>query len=340
MDASREDLLRDYLQRVTKLREEMRDDMTFEQVQEVARELGMSQSDLAAAAQSAAAHRERGIRYSQHDQHDDAVRELRDAVALDPFSADGLYALAEALQRRGASADRDEAITLARRVVDIDPRHERAYTLIRVLRGGGRERAVPSAGQSRTGTARARMDRIWQVIVIAGTLIVVLLILLPVFKGTEPSAPEPSAEPGGITVLPDPSSTEPAISVRSNPSSSAGSRLPVEFAWAGAHDGFDLALFERDRVVATEMIVGKTNGFETSHQITLEAENRSGVPIRELTLRFTDFDGNGRKLGTNQVVAIAPDDLPLPPGAKRNLDLRYPTAGTMDSYKLEVTTVK
>lgn len=349
MDQSRDALLRDYLQRVTALRREMNDTMTLDQVQEVARDLGMDQSDLAAAAQAAADHRERGIRYCRHEQYDDAVRELRDAVALDPFSTDGLYALADALRRRDNRGDEDEALRLAHRVVEIEPKNEGAYDLIRRIREGDKaahegHTQVPAMRQWTRDEKKRKLWRNVTLMIVTAVMVGFFSIILVSTKSEVKVPEEATGEPSssGITVRPDPSnpnSKEPAISIRETPPSEENTRTPLTFAWRGKHEGFEMEMTLLERVVATEMIVGVTDGFETSHQLTLEVKNNGTKPITQLALNFVDFDANGKRLGEHSVEAIHAGDLPLDPSATRKLDLKYPTKSTLNKFKVEVAEV-
>lgn len=99
----------------------------------VAKDLGMSDADMAAVHAAVNAHVDRGNGYVAHGRVDDAVAEFDAAAALAPRDTAVLHALASALQRRNADGDAHRARTLSKRVLAIDPKHQPSFQLLNLL---------------------------------------------------------------------------------------------------------------------------------------------------------------------------------------------------------------
>jgi tetratricopeptide (TPR) repeat protein len=130
----RDSIIRSYVERITALEASRREALTAGDLHDLARDLGMSDDDLAAADAARRAHLERGRGHARYRQWDDAIRELREALAFEPMDVETLHALALAYRdrwrERGYSADREEAGALSHRVLEIDPRHEESFVLL------------------------------------------------------------------------------------------------------------------------------------------------------------------------------------------------------------------
>lgn len=118
----------------------------------IARELGMTDQQIAQIRSAAREHRERGTHFLEHGLWGDAVRELNGAVALNPGDADTLADAAAAFAGRWESkkdgGDRDMARQLAMRAVDLRPDCEAAFAVLGRLDPKARKRSVPSNGNS------------------------------------------------------------------------------------------------------------------------------------------------------------------------------------------------
>lgn len=150
MPPSSEDLLAAYLQYVVALRDAAAP-LDPAQLREVAREMGLSDADIAAAEQAGLAHFERGRNFAAHGRWDDAASELTRASALLPHRLDVLDALAHAHLGRwragGGPDDREAAERLARQCLAIAPSHKPAYELLNALdrRGSPNRRTAQAA---------------------------------------------------------------------------------------------------------------------------------------------------------------------------------------------------
>ncbi len=149
--ANQESTLSTYLKRVMALKEERRRTPSEEELKSVARELGLSDEDLAAIDQAAEDHAVRGQGYNEHGRYGDAITELDEAVGVAPRRVEWLHSLAQAHLGRWhedrAPADRDRAETLARECLEIDPHHSASYEVLNGLD------ASPSATEPARRTA-------------------------------------------------------------------------------------------------------------------------------------------------------------------------------------------
>lgn len=130
----RDSIIRSYLEKITALEATRRNSLRSDDLHELARSLGMSEDDLAAAEAARRAHVDRGVNHARYKQWDDAITELKEALAYDPMDVETLHSLALAHQgrwtQRGNQDDRQQARSLARRLLEIDPRHEASFALL------------------------------------------------------------------------------------------------------------------------------------------------------------------------------------------------------------------
>ena len=139
-------VLRDYLQRVMELSEKRASTPTEAELKAIAREVGISEADIEAAERSAQDHRLRGQGFLEHERYDDAIDELTEAAVLSPGRLDIKHDLASAyagrFKKRGQKKDRQQAETLARRHLELDPQHQGSFALLNEL---DRAASPPSA---------------------------------------------------------------------------------------------------------------------------------------------------------------------------------------------------
>lgn len=172
----RETVLNNYIERVMELQRQRRDAMSVDELKSVARELGMSDEDMAAVDVAAHDYQVRGTRHMEHRLWGDAIEELANAVALNPTNVESLYMLAVAYKERwladGNEADREQAISYARRGLAIDPGHTPSYQLLEMLRTS----SGPTL-KTMSHTARTRaLTIIGVLLLIAFTVMIILLI--------------------------------------------------------------------------------------------------------------------------------------------------------------------
>ncbi len=127
-------ILTTYLQRVLALKDKRRTVPSSEDLREIAKELGLSDSDLAEVDQAAADHCLRGQGFLERQRWDDAIVELEESVALSPRNVERLHTLALAHAgkwREGhQAANRERAEKLARECLELDPRHSGSFEVL------------------------------------------------------------------------------------------------------------------------------------------------------------------------------------------------------------------
>ncbi|MEO5929810.1 MAG: hypothetical protein ABIR47_07750 [Candidatus Kapaibacterium sp.] len=180
--------IQNYIERVTALQNERNSALSMTDLQSVARELGMSDDDLAAAEQEAVNHRTRGMGHIGHGLWDNAVSELSAAVGLHPSDVESLHGLATAYagryREKGDEGDRVQAESYAGQALAIDPNHAATFSLLSDLKKssqGEPTRISPVARKRLTMVAIA---------VIVAALILILLLVMGANSNTTP-APMP-----------------------------------------------------------------------------------------------------------------------------------------------------
>lgn len=172
----REVVLNNYIERVMELQRQRHDSLTLSDLKSVARELGMSDEDMAAADTAARDYQARGMRHIQHKLWSDAVEELTNAVALNPSNVEALYTLAVAHKERwladGLEADREQAINYARRSLALDAGHTPSYQLLEMLR----TMSGPTL-KTMSRTARSRALTVVGIILIIAFIIMIILLI-------------------------------------------------------------------------------------------------------------------------------------------------------------------
>lgn len=213
MAQDRDDMIRSYVSRVMEVRERREGAMRAEDLRAIARDIGLSEEDLAAAEQEALDHIARGRQFLQHGRSDDAIAALSKAVALAPDQLDARIDLAQALRdrfrRTGRSEDRANAIAQARACIDQDPSCQRAYLLLNEL---DQPAVGARAGSSGSGVgALVAFAALGAFILLGGVAAVGFLTLAP--SSSPPMPPEVSTydAPQPVTPnLPAPTAAQPA----------------------------------------------------------------------------------------------------------------------------------
>jgi tetratricopeptide (TPR) repeat protein len=199
MTSDDDKILQDYIERLLVLQDEHEDWLDEQELEDVARDLGLSDEDLAGLEERIDADWQRGRHFYENGAWDDAVRELRRAAVLDPFNVPLLQELAAAHVSRWQETRRDEdrnaAERYARRCIELDPNHEPSFGLLATL--------SPLA----TGKRKPARSKAWVFMVAAGAVAMLgLLIVGPSsFSPTDGEAPAPPSEVSPTAVDAEPS---------------------------------------------------------------------------------------------------------------------------------------
>ena len=148
-----------YVARVDEIQKDTHEELSARELKDIARELGLSDADLARADRTAQDHLSRGRGYLDHGLLDDAIAELRSAVVLRPLDAGMMLALAEAFAARFAARsdpdDRQEADQLAKQALELDPALQGAFALRRQLADAGTSGSASAAAVGEQATSRS-----------------------------------------------------------------------------------------------------------------------------------------------------------------------------------------
>ena len=105
-----------------------------EEIRQIALDLGMTEDEWQQLQETAAAHRARGQGFLKHGTWDEAVAELSRAAALYPDHLDTMFLLAQAYRGRWlaehAEVDRQQAVDLARRCLEVEPAHDPSLVMV------------------------------------------------------------------------------------------------------------------------------------------------------------------------------------------------------------------
>lgn len=151
-------ILQGYIARLMTMQDQ-REETWLEEadLEEAARDLGLSDADLQRIEAAAAAHKQRGERFLDRQLWGEAVDAFSQATTLRPFDATLMHALARAYLGRwratGAPADREAADRYAHRTLELDPDHTASYEVLQELKRQRVSSAVPSASKVRLSMA-------------------------------------------------------------------------------------------------------------------------------------------------------------------------------------------
>ncbi len=212
MPEDRKKTLATYLKRVMALKEERRRTPSEEDLEAIAREIGLSDEDLAAINQAAEDHAVRGQGYLEHGRYGDAIGELEEAAAVSPRRVEWLHALARAHAGRWResrdAADRQCAEALARECLEIDPHHQASYEVLNEL-DSSPEAGLGGSGRDDVPPAK-RAAVLLTLFVVAVLLAVVIGAIVLWNTAGAPSTEVPPAPPAEAVNAPPPIIPEPA----------------------------------------------------------------------------------------------------------------------------------
>lgn len=309
----KDDALQAYIQRILALKGQRDPDLTPEELEAIALEVGLTEADLEAGRRAGENHLARGAGYLKHQRWDDAVHELSQALALLPNRVDALIALAEAHRGRhaaeGDQADREAAMRLARRCLAIDPRHDPAFKLLNAL-----DPADEPAGQ-RLGP--------W---IVGAAFVAVALFGGLAIMNRQPPPPAPVAvappEPAAET---DP---EPPAREDAPPAGRDEADIPVTLVGEKAKD------------LTIEARLTRANHYDSGSYYKLQAMLRNGGKreITELHAQIELLDAAGAVLKTDGFDMLASHHAPMRPGDRHWFDQLHKTTPALSSVRLTVLT--
>lgn len=133
-----DDHLQRFATRVVELQEKRAARVDEQLMKEVALDLGMSEEDLVRVKEESRAHKQRAQALRSAGSLDAAIEELETAWAFNPLDVEVMYMLADGLHARSRKtkdeAQRQRALELATRVLEIAPAHGEAPALLTAIR--------------------------------------------------------------------------------------------------------------------------------------------------------------------------------------------------------------
>ncbi|MBT9314656.1 FxLYD domain-containing protein [Leptothoe spongobia] len=305
--------------------------VTADTLAAISKEVGITPAEMHAIKRQAKAHFTRGRSYVEFGCLNDAVDEMTQATSLDPLNLDILHALANAYNlrynRENDPTDRQRALLVAKRCLELKPNDKEALVLISFL-----EHTAANTQEKLSKWTQQKMA-----VVAGGCAILGVGIFgvsrLPVF-----SAPPAPLGPAPGTIVPgsaiyDASSTSAADAAAATATSTADIDLSVDVDIPVVFDHPGLVLEARS---------SELGDFEDAvyYQLRGVFINASDQEFRKLTLNVEFLDRNDVAIATESKDAIGIDDAILRPGDTHAFNLIQKITPELDSIRLSVTTIE
>ncbi len=325
------DTIQLYVERVERLIQQRRQTVTEEDLQEIARELGMSDADLAAVEEEVQSRYERGMGFVDHGMWNDAVEQLREAAALAPSRVYLLHALANAYFCRGrdnkSKDDMQQAEAWARRCLDLDPQYQAAFILLGEIKD---QNIAESEGLS---TRKAAMTLVGSLVlcVVGGSVASIIAVIIePSLAEDQNTTTETDSVVVNDNLVVPVAATQPK-DTKPVPLQPSAGNLPVDFnpgRWKGQ---VALDLREVNNKVYTDKAYFSWKGL---------IENTGNLEIDEVTAKLELINGSDEVL-VSDIITLVDDYKPaLRPG---DVNTFYTTKGSeaaVERAKVTITNVK
>lgn len=146
--------LEKYLQKILEFRHLKKDQLTFDELKKIAYEMGMTDTDWHYLVRSFEAHLARGNGFFKYRDWDDAIAEMEQALAINPFHEGAIVTVSLAYANRyrdyERTSDRQHAEEYARRCLEINPSNEQALQVLSSLRKEHVQRKITEKESLRT----------------------------------------------------------------------------------------------------------------------------------------------------------------------------------------------
>ncbi len=317
----RDKIIETYVQRLLNWKEPI----TADSLSAIAQEVGLGPDDMAAVQQKAQDHFDRGRNYLDFDCLDEAIDELSQATALDPLNFEILQTLTYAYDQRYAkrkkAEDKQQAIALAKRCLEISPNNEEAVMLISALEH----------------EAVSRQRILWlglAAVLLFGGFKLVTDIIVKRSEVEQLTQEITLANPDGQTaVKPDVSApeatgdTDIAPDTAAQPERSIGIEIPIIFEQPG---------------LTLEPRLSRLDNYEESSYYTLQGVflNESTQEIDTLRVQVDYLDKDGVAIATDSKNAIDSSDATVRPGDYHAVDLVQKVTPDLSTVRLSVITIE
>ncbi|MEM9807622.1 MAG: hypothetical protein AAF959_20350 [Cyanobacteria bacterium P01_D01_bin.56] len=307
----RDQIIEDYIQRLLHWEEPV----TAETLTTLAQEAGLGPDDMAAVKQKAQDHLDRGRNYLDYDCLDEAIDELTQATYLDPLNFESVRDLAYAYDQRYGKhkkePDKRQAIALAKRCLELNPKDAEPVILISSLEQG----------------VNHRQRYLW----LGAALVVLAIGIKPAIDFfSERSRVQQLSQEALIdeaNTLDAPVSEE-GTDIDANDASVAAADIPITLTQAEVNLSLEPRQSRLDNYAETS--------YYTLRAVLLNTGNQE-IEALKLNIDYLDQDGNILKTGSKD--AIADNDAIVRPGDSHAFDLLEEITPDLASVSLNVLTV-
>lgn len=270
----------------------------------IAKEAGVTPAEMDAIKRQANAHFTRGRNYIEFGVLNEAIEELTQAVALDPLNLDILHALANTYNlrynREHDLADRQQALMVAKRCVELKPNDKEALVLISFL-----EHTAENSQQKLSRWNQQKLTLLASGCITVG-LAVIGISRLPIF-----STPPPLLGPAPGTVVPGAAIYESSDSAIAFPSSSV---IPANIKNLLAD--VDVPVIFNHPELVVEARLSQVGDYEDAayyqmHGILINAGDQE---VRKLNLNVEFLDAEDRPLAATEKEIVGTEDAIIRPG--------------------------
>ncbi|HAI76532.1 MAG TPA: hypothetical protein DCM08_09825 [Microscillaceae bacterium] len=324
---SQEEILKAYLERLMLLQDK-NEKISQRQLEQIASELGMS-SELVQQAQALAQDKlTQGKNHLAYNNIEEAYAALQEAFALSPTDLPIKYHYAQALAGMFERTHQREFLAKAEQLlnacIEEKPTWKEPFALLARLKQQNKGEPTVARVNTNAGQSLPIAAATW--LAIGGAV----LIIGGIWFTLQSSQQQNYKELREIKQR----TMEKIQKEVEEPQLTKVNVLPSQ--WAKEDE---LVFEEVDNTLATEMIVGKTDGFETSRYLTLQITNQTGKTIRLLEINLHEYDDQGNFLLKKPVIVVSEKDQLLPNNAKRQKKINYKVVANANNYRVEVTKI-
>lgn len=287
----------------------------------VAKEVGLTGEELEAITTQSEVHLTRGRAYIEFGCLDDAVKELNQAATLAPLNLEILHSLANTYNlrhnRTSDLADRQKALMIAKRCVELKPDDKEALVLISFL--------DHSPDKRKQKTSKWTQQKIAALAGGAATIGFSLMGLsrLPLFsQSPAPLGPAPGTIiPGSAIYSSEEAAATPEVKFFANVD------IPVLFDYPG---------------LVIEARLSELGDYEDEvyYQLKGVFVNASDQEFRKLTLNVEFLDRNENVLAATEKEAISVNDAVIRPGDTQTFNLLQKITSDLVTVRLSVTHIE
>lgn len=334
---TQEEILKAYLERLMLLQDK-NEKITQHQLEQIASELGMS-SELVQQAHSLAQDKlTQGKNHLVYGNVDEAYAALQEAFSLSPVDMQVKYyyalVLADMFTKTRQKEYLDRAMLLLNACIEEKPEWQEPFALLARLKlqnkgGVQAEPKKPSSQPKKEADPNYWLSPPIPVALFAAIVFSLVMIGITwfTFQSTQQQTRKELQEIKQKTM-------EKIEQEVAQPQLTEITLIPSP--WAKEEE---LVFEEVDNMLATEMIVGKTEGFETNRYLTFQVTNQTNKTIRQLEINLHEYDDQGNFLLKKPVIVVSDKDKPLQDKAKRQKKINYKVVAKANNYRIEVSKI-